>query len=137
MLGDATTVHMSDVYAAILLFELIDARIPVFEGVFALSAIGLMLMAVPGFALHLTVLRKLRLGHAPTWEMLGKPSIVYYGSVKNGLAMMRFLRRHEYEELGDPSLSSICRLYRTYTSVYSGMFATMLVAFCVAIAMAR
>ncbi len=129
--------QMSDVYAAILFFELIDARIPVFESLFALSALTLLLMALPGFALHLTLLRKLRLAHAPTWEMLGKPSVIYYGSLKNGLAMMRFLRHEEYERLGDPSLSSVCRVYRVYTSIYSGMFAAMIVAFCVALATAR
>jgi hypothetical protein len=125
---------MSHIYAAILFFELIDARIPVFESVFLLAAIVLLAMAVPGFALHLMVLRRLRLDHSPTWETLGRPSVIYYGSIKNGLAMMRFLRRHEYEALGDPSLTSVCRIYRAYTSVYSGMFATMLVAFCLAIA---
>ena len=45
-------------------------------------------------------------------------------------SVLRFFRRREYESLGDPSLSSLCGFYRTFTSVYSGLFVVMVASFC-------
>jgi len=113
-----------------LCFAWIDVRWPVPEFLFFASATSLMAMALPGFALHWFVVRRLRLAHAPVWELLGRPNVVYYGSFASGRTVMRFFRHGEFEELDDEPLARVCRLYRVFVSVYSGLFALMLAAFC-------
>ena len=90
----------------------------------------LLLMALPGFFLHWVVLRRLRQDHPHTWRLLGEPSLIYHGSVATTRAVLRFFHRREYERLDDPSLASLCGVYRAFTSVYSGLFVVMLASFC-------
>lgn len=124
---------VSDLTAAVLFFELIDARFPVFETAFVLAACFVLALAPPGFVLHWVVLRRLRTGHQSTWELLGRPTAIYYRSLTSSRAVMRFFRRAEFEALGDPSLSSVCRAYRTYAQIYSGLIAATLITFCLAL----
>ena len=97
---------------------------------FLLASASLLLMALPGFLLHRAVLHRLREDHLPTWQLLGEPSVIYYGSAATRWAVLRFFHRREYESLGDPSLASLCGFYRTFASVYSGLFVVMVTSFC-------
>ena len=121
---------MEQLTTLILFFEYWDARASLLGSIFVLAAATLLLMAVPGFLLHWAVLRHIRENHPYTWRLLGEPSLIYHGSVTTTRAVMKFFRRREYENLGDPSLASLCGVYRAFTSVYSGLFVLMLATFC-------
>ena len=121
---------MDHLIALVLFFEYVDARTSVLGSVFVLASSGLLVMALPGFLLHRAVLNRIRDDHPHTWRELGEPSLVYYGSAATTRAVMKFFRCREYESLDDPSLSSLCGFYRTFTSVYSGLFVVMLASFC-------
>ncbi len=121
---------MPELTAWILFFAYLDARASLVATLFALSAVALLVLALPGFLLHRAVLHRLREDHPGTWKLLGEPSIIYHGSAATTLAVTRFFRRREYEHLGDPSLASLCGFYRAFTSVYSGMFFVMIASFC-------
>ena len=121
---------MEQLITLILFFEYLDAGASVLGSMFVLASVSLLLMALPGFLLHRSVLRRLREDHPNTWRLLGEPSVVYYGSAATTRAVLRFFRRREYEALDDPSLSSLCGFYRTFTSVYSGLFVVMVTTFC-------
>lgn len=121
---------MEQLTTLILFFEYWDARFAFGGSVFVLAATALLLMALPGFLLHWAVLRRLREDHPHTWRSLGEPSLVYHGSATTTRAVLRFFHRREYERLDDPSLASLCGAYRTFTSVYSGLFVLMLASFC-------
>jgi len=119
------------VSTAILCFELFNARYPLLESTFFASSALLVLMALPGFALHWLVLRRLRSEHTTVWELLGRPNVVCHGSLRGGFAVMRFFRRGEFERIEDRPLVRVCRFYRVYTAIYSGLFALMFASFCV------
>jgi len=105
-----------------LLVAYVDARFYVAERLFVASAFVLLALALPGFFLHWAFLRRLRAEHAETWQSLGRPSLVYYGSRLTGRQVMRFIREGTYKSLGDPYLDSLCRAYRICVAVYAVAF---------------
>ena len=101
------------------------------ELVFSGLTLFLVLLAPYGFLLHRRFLARLQVRHPATWERLGRPSAVYSGSIANGLALGRFIRRREYESLEDDELSSFCGYYRAYALAYAAMFVAMLLVFSI------
>jgi hypothetical protein len=103
-----------------------QARFAVAERLFVGSAAVIMLLTLPGFLLHWAFLRRLRRDHAETWNSLGRPSVVYYGSRLTGTRVMRFVRDRTYLELGDPYLDEVCRAYRLCVVIYAAAFIGLL-----------
>jgi len=109
-----------------LLVAYVDAKFFVAERLFLTSAFLLLSLAVPGFLLHWAFLRRLRAEHSETWQSLGRPSLVYYGSRLTGKHVMRFIRDGAYKSLGDPYLENVCRAYRICVAVYTVAFVGLL-----------
>ena len=103
-----------------------ETRFFVAERLFTGSAFVLLVLAVPGFLLHWAFLRRLRAEHRETWQSLGQPSVIYYGSRLTGWNVMRFLRNGAYRSLEDPYLDSVCRAYRICATVYTLAFLGLL-----------
>ena len=109
-----------------LVIAYIDARFMVAERLFIVSALILVTLSLPGFLLHWAFLRRLQAEHADTWRSLGRPSVVYYGSMMTGSRVMRFMRERAYLKLGDPYLDGVCRAYRICVLAYAVAFVGLL-----------
>ena len=96
------------------------------ERLFIASALILLGLSLPGFLLHWAFLRRLQAEHAETWQSLGQPTVVYYGSMKTGTRVMRFMRERAYLQLGDPYLDGVCRAYRLCVLAYTIAFVGLL-----------
>ena len=113
---------MSRFLSLLLLIAYIETRFMLAERLFIASAVILVALAFPGFLLHWAFLRRLKAEHADTWRSLGRPSVVYYGSMMTGQRVMRFMRERAYLELGDSYLDGVCRAYRFCVLAYAIAF---------------
>ena len=102
--------------------------IPLAIGLCALLA----LMGVVGFFIYRRFICVLRKSHASTWEALGRPGLVFYGSMRGQRLVHHFVRARQYESLEDQAFVRLCRFYRAYVRAYSWVF----VAACAALALA-
>ena len=109
-----------------LVFAYFETRFFVAERLFSGSVLLLLLLSVPGFLLHWAFLRRLRGSHNDTWQSLGRPTVVYYGSYATGTRVMSFIRSRGYARLEDPYLTSLCQAYRLCILVYTAAFVGML-----------
>jgi Trk-type K+ transport system membrane component len=87
----------------------------------------LLIAAGVGFPLHADFLRELRSRHPAVWESLGRPTLFMNNSIANGLAVMRFLWRKEYEALNDRDFAQKARVLRTLSIAYLFLFAVIVV----------
>jgi hypothetical protein len=76
-------------------------------------------MMVPGFFLYRALVDRLRVRHASIWDELGRPALVFYGSVRGQRRFHDFVRRRRYEALDDAHLVRVARIYRGYVRTYS------------------
>jgi hypothetical protein len=112
--------------SVLLLIAYIEARFMLAERLFIVSLVILVALSLPGFLLHWAFLRRLKAEHMDTWRSLGRPSVIYYGSMMTGQRVMRFMRERAYQKLGDPYLDGVCRAYRLCVVVYGIAFVGLL-----------
>lgn len=86
-------------------------------------------MGAVGFFVYRRFVAGLRESHPQTWEAIGRPGLVFYGSLAGQRLVHRFVRDREYEALDDPAFVGLCRFYRGYVRSYS----YVLVATCAAL----
>jgi hypothetical protein len=77
------------------------------------------------------LLALLRSQHPKLWRDLGEPTLILGTSIRNDLRLQRFLRRREYDALGDPALSKLATSVRTISLIYSILFVISLVAWLI------
>ena len=116
---------MSSLLTFGLVLAYFETRFFVAERLFTGSVLILLLLSLPGFLLHWAFLRRLRASHNATWQSLGRPTVIYYGSYVTGTRVMSFIRDRTYATLDDPYLTNVCRWYRfcilAYTAAFVGM----------------
>jgi hypothetical protein len=89
-------------------------------------------MGALGFFLYRRFVAELRESHTSIYEALGRPGLVFYGSMRGQRLVHRFVREREYESLDDAGFVRLCRFYRAYVRVYGWLFAGA----CTALALA-
>jgi|SRR5579859_1042211 len=89
----------------------------------------LLVLFVAGFSLQRAFLARLRTQHPQTWEALGCPTLFLNNSIKNSLAVQRFIWRREYRKLGDPQTTRLANLLRICLAVYTLIFITFVILF--------
>ena len=72
-------------------------------------------------------LRYLRLHHRDTWEKLGSPSLVMNNSIRNGLAVTRWLWAKEFLDLEDPRLTRFAKSMLLYQILYLALFGVVVI----------
>lgn len=83
-----------------------------------LAAAALTMMA-PGFFLYRHFIRRLRARHEDTWEQIGRPTLIFYGSLDGSRRVHDFIRRRAYANLADPELARVCEGYRRFANFYA------------------
>jgi hypothetical protein len=78
----------------------------------------LLVMGAAGFFIYRRFVTMLREDHPQTWEAVGRPGLVFYGSLAGQGLVHRFVRDRQYESLDDPAFVSLCRFYRIYVRGY-------------------
>lgn len=71
--------------------------------------ISLIVVVALWFALRSVFIRLLWRDHHEIWVRLGEPRMLFDSSLREGLAVWKFLRRREYAELGDMRLTRLGR----------------------------
>ncbi len=94
-----------------------------------LAFVALMVSCVAGLALHTRFLRELRLRHADIWESLGRPTLIMNNSISNGLAVLRFLWRRDYESIDDPEFVRLARRLRIFNIAHIALFLLIVLSF--------
>ena len=89
-------------------------------------------MGGAGFVLYRRFVNSLRRDHRDTWEAIGKPGLVFYGSIQGQRLAHRFIAKREYEAIDDSDFVELCRFYRGYVRAYS----CAVVAACTTLALA-
>ena len=87
-----------------------------------LAATAVLMMA-PGFFLYRALIDRLRSRHARVWNDVGRPGLLFYGSLEGQRRFSRFVRHRRYETLDDPRLNRIAGVYRIYVRAYTVTFA--------------
>ena len=83
------------------------------EFLFTATAVAFVCLSVVGAAHSISLVKLLRLRHPVMWSILGRPDGTSNAdSVSNATALIPFLWRREYLELGDPQLSVVCERCR-------------------------
>ena len=93
----------------------------------------LLALFVAGFGLQRAFLARLRKQHPQTWEALGSPTLFLNNSIRNSLAVQRFIWRREYRTLGDPKTARLADLLRICQAAYI----LILIAFVIVLAGSR
>jgi hypothetical protein len=92
--------------------------------------IGLGILFIFGFALHLALLTHLRSRHAALWESLGKPTLFMNNSISNNISTQKFLWARSSLDISDPHLKRLILMSRVFTFIYGSWFvATVAVLF--------
>jgi hypothetical protein len=78
----------------------------------------LLVAVVVGLGLMHSFLQELKSRHPNVWESLGRPSVVANNSIANSLAVLRFLWRKEYKDLGDPNFANRATVVRKFNIAY-------------------
>jgi len=102
---------------------------------FALCALVLLSMTVPGFWLYHRFLRDLRQRHPETWEQLGRPTVVYYSSQQARRELSHWMAEGGFESLQDPGFAADCRRYRAYGRLYSAAFTGLWILFALIVSL--
>jgi len=68
--------------------------------------------------LNYQLLFLLRKNHPEKWRELGSPTLVMNNSIKNNLAVLKFLNNQEYLGLKDHKLTKISRLLWNLSRIY-------------------
>ena len=87
----------------------------------------LVMQLVVGFYLHHSLLSQLKAKHADKWRELGSPTLIMNNSIKNNIAVLRFLIKREYLKLDDMELSKTSRLLLILDCIYIGTFFILIV----------
>ena len=95
----------------------------------AVLYVVLMISVVIGLSAHHVFLRRLRLDHHETWVSLGSPSLIFNNSIKNGLAVNRFIWKRRYKDLGDPALLGLGDFIFRFAAVHIILFAAFILVF--------
>ena len=93
----------------------------------ALVFFVLLVAVIFGLGIHYHFLRELRSRHPQVWDSLGRPTLVMNNSISNGLAVLRFLSRKDYEALDDPGFAQFAGRVRTFDICYTIFFGAILV----------
>ena len=102
------------------------------DAIFIILLVLLMILLPGGILLHTLFLQRLRQKYPQIWESLGRPTMVLNNTIRNSFAAQRFLRRREYESLGDPRFSKFCNILRLYTRFYTIVLLGLVVCILVA-----
>ena len=102
---------------------------------FALCAVALLAMTVPGFVLYRRFLRDLRSRHPSEWQRLGRPTVVYYSSQQARRDLSRWVADDGFDQLDDPAFAADCRRYRAYGRVYSAVFTGLWILFALVVSL--
>jgi branched-subunit amino acid ABC-type transport system permease component len=90
----------------------------------------LLVMFIASFAVGLVIqyifLSRLRSRHAKTWETLGCPTLFLNNSIRNSLAILRFLWSREYRALSDPPFVRLAGFLRSYLAAYFVLFLSVI-----------
>jgi|GEM_PF-3377683 hypothetical protein len=93
----------------------------------------LAVFACVGFFLNYRFLAYVREKYPDRWNELGSPSVLMPNSVKINLAVMSFLWRGKYLEIGDGYLTKLCGWLRVFSLAYLVLFGVVVALFCVVI----
>ena len=80
---------------------------------------AVLVMMVPGFLRYRSFIRSLRSRHPETWESIGRPTLLFYGSLDGSRRVHEFVRRRGYASLDDAELTRVCDRYRWFVRAYS------------------
>jgi uncharacterized membrane protein YidH (DUF202 family) len=102
-----------------------------------LIAGGVLLVALAVAIVSLTfyVLSRLKEYHPNEWRELGSPSLLTNNSIKNNLAVLKFLKSGEYSRLNDPKLTIASRLLWHLSAIYLVILAVAIFLLLMTIAM--
>jgi hypothetical protein len=84
--------------------------------------------ALVGLVLQHGFLSRLRKHHLPVWETLGSPTLFLNNSIKNCLAVWRFLWRREHHTLEDLRTIMLGDFLRSYMTGYLLLIISAIVA---------
>jgi len=74
--------------------------------VFHFTFILLIVVALPVLYLHYRFLYLLRVNHIEKWKEIGSPTLILNNTIRNNIAILKFLKNKEYLKLHDKKLSA-------------------------------
>jgi uncharacterized membrane protein YraQ (UPF0718 family) len=88
---------------------------------------ALMLAVIVGLVMQHFFLQEMRSHHPDVWESLGRPTLIRNNTISNGLAVLRFLWRKEYQALDDAKFIRFAAFVRAYLIAYTVFFALIVI----------
>ncbi len=95
---------------------------------FFIFLILLVLLAIPSIYLHYRFLSILKERYSEKWNELGRPTLIKNNSIKNNIAVLKFLKNRDYLTMGDKQLTNIAILLWTFAYIYIVVFVITLVS---------
>jgi hypothetical protein len=89
------------------------------ESIAIVLTAAVLTMMVPGFLRYRSFVESLRSRHPETWESIGRPTLLFYGSLDGSRRVHRFVRQRGYTSLDDAELTRVCDRYRWFVRAYS------------------
>jgi hypothetical protein len=89
------------------------------------------LSAIIGIVLHHRFLALLKEYHFEKWKELGSPTLFMNNSIKNNLAVVRFLKNKEYLNINDPHLTKMSQIIWYYSITYLSFFVLITTLFVI------
>ena len=86
--------------------------------IFFFLIIVLAAFAVVIIYLNYQLLTLLRNNHPTKWHELGSPTLILNNSIKNNMAVLKFLKNKDYLELSDQKLAKVSRLLWSMGLIY-------------------
>lgn len=100
--------------------------------IFIILSLGVII----GFTRHFKLISYLKKKHCAVWEKLGKPSLLN-SSIKNNVALNKFLSAKEYLSLNDLTLNELARNTFIFGRVHVGIFISIVILVIVYIIKSR
>lgn len=100
---------------------------------FLIVFIMLIISGIMGAVLSRKLLHNLKEVDYKKWKELGSPSLFLSNSIKNNIAVWRFLRNKDYLKIEDNKLIKICKLYWGFNLAYLFLFTVFICFFLILI----
>lgn len=91
----------------------------------------LIIFAITGICIHYRFLSLLKEKLPEKWKALGCPTLIINNSIKNNIAILKFLKDKEYLKINNPELIRVAQLLWNISRIYIVLFITTALLFII------